>query len=81
MTTVITILIILIILFLLWILALRCRKGHPAWETLRKFRYAHRGLHNSAEGIPENDVGTLFQRQIATVNIEEHHGICVCFQA
>ena len=60
MTAVIIILIVLIVLFLLWILALRCRKNHPAWDTLRKFRYAHRGLHNSAEeGIPENSMAAF----------------------
>ena len=59
MTAVIIILIVLIVLFLLWILALRCRNGHPAWETLRKFRYAHRGLHSSAEGIPENSMAAF----------------------
>ena len=59
MTAVIIILIILVILFLLWILALRCRKNHPAWDTLRKFRYAHRGLHNNAEGIPENSMAAF----------------------
>ena len=59
MTVAITILIVLIVLFLLWILALRCRKGHPAWETLRKFRYAHRGLHDSKTGIPENSMAAF----------------------
>ena len=59
MVAVIIILIVLIVLFLLWILALRCRKDHPAWATLRKFRYAHRGLHNSAEGIPENSMASF----------------------
>ena len=59
MTVVIITLIILIVLSLLWILALRCRKNHPAWDTLRKFRYAHRGLHNSAEGIPENSMAAF----------------------
>ena len=59
MTAVIIILIVLIVLFLLWILALRCRKDHPAWDTLRKFRYAHRGLHNSAAGIPENSMAAF----------------------
>ena len=54
------VIIILIVLFLLWMLALRCRKNHPAWDTLRKFRYAHRGLHNSAEeGIPENSMAAF----------------------
>lgn len=53
------IIIVLLILFLLWVLALRCRKGHAAWETLRKFRYAHRGLHNSKNGIPENSMAAF----------------------
>ena len=59
MTTAIIILIILIVLFLMWILALRCRKNHPAWDNLRKFRYAHRGLHNSAQGVPENSMAAF----------------------
>lgn len=59
MTAVIIILIALLALFLLWVLALRCRKNHPAWDTLRKFRYAHRGLHNSAEGVPENSIAAF----------------------
>lgn len=59
MTAVIMILIVLFVLFLLWILALRCRKGHAAWETLRKFRYAHRGLHDSKNGIPENSMAAF----------------------
>lgn len=59
MTALIVILIVLIVLFLLWVLALRCRKGHPAWETLRKFRYAHRGLHDSKNGIPENSMAAF----------------------
>lgn len=59
MTAVIIILTVLIFLFLLWIMALRCRKNHPAWDTLRKFRFAHRGLHNSAENIPENSMAAF----------------------
>ena len=59
MTAVITVLIVLIALFLLWVLALHCRKNHPAWDTLRKFRYAHRGLHDSAKGIPENSMAAF----------------------
>lgn len=59
MTAVIIILLVLVVLFLLWVLALRCRKNHPAWDTLRKFRYAHRGLHNSAQGIPENSMAAF----------------------
>ena len=59
MTAVIIIPIILIVLFLLWVLALRCRKNHPALKTLRRFRYAHRGLHNSAAGVPENSMAAF----------------------
>ena len=59
MTIFIVIVVILIVLFLLWVLALRCRSGHAAWETLRKFRYAHRGLHDSKNGIPENSMAAF----------------------
>lgn len=52
-------LIILMYVVLLWLVALRCRKDHEAWGTLRKFRYAHRGLHNSAKGIPENSMAAF----------------------
>ena len=50
------IIVALLLLFSLWVLALRCRRNHPAWETLEKFRYAHRGLHNRDKGIPENSL-------------------------
>lgn len=59
MNAFIVILAVLIALFLLWILAIRCRKNHPAWDILRKYRYAHRGLHNSTEGIPENSMAAF----------------------
>ena len=59
MTAATIILIALAVLFLLWILALRCRKNHPALEVLRKFRYAHRGLHDSKNGIPENSMAAF----------------------
>ena len=55
----IALLILLVFLAVLWLLALRCRKGHPALETLRQFRYAHRGLHDSAGGIPENSMAAF----------------------
>jgi len=59
MTVLLIIIILLCILFLLWILALRCRKNHPALPTLRRFRYAHRGLHDSANSIPENSMAAF----------------------
>jgi len=59
MTAFVVIVIILLVFFLLWILALRCRSGHAAWDRLRSFRYAHRGLHNAAAGIPENSMAAF----------------------
>lgn len=53
------IVIILIVLFVLWVFALRCRKNHPVLAVLRKFRYAHRGLHDSKNGIPENSMAAF----------------------
>lgn len=47
---------ILLALALLWCLALHCRRGHPAWKTLFQYRYAHRGLHDKAHGVPENSL-------------------------
>lgn len=38
------------------IAAVRCRHGHPAWEELRQYRYAHRGLHDKEKGVPENSL-------------------------
>ncbi len=38
------------------------RKGHPAWETLRKYRYAHRGYHDKPS-VPENSM-PAFERAI-----------------
>lgn len=45
------------ILFVLYILALRGRKNHPGLETLRKWSYAHRGLHGN--GVPENSMAAF----------------------
>ena len=47
----------------LYPLSLRCRRDHPAWETLSRFRYAHRGLHDSEAGIPENSLAA-FRRAV-----------------
>lgn len=59
MTALYIVLAVLILLLLLWLWTLRCRKGHPAWETLRRFRYAHRGLHDTKNGIPENSMAAF----------------------
>ena len=42
------------VLFLLYGLSLRGRKGHKTLRKLRKFAYAHRGLHGN--GVPENSL-------------------------
>lgn len=44
-------------------LAVRGRRNHPAWKTLRAFRYAHRGYHDKPQ-IPENSM-PAFRRALA----------------
>jgi len=39
-----------------------CRKGHPAWQTLKKYRYAHRGCHDKP-AVPENSM-EAFRRAV-----------------
>lgn len=46
----------------LYTLALQCRSGRKEWEELRKFRYAHRGLHEKPD-YPENSLAA-FRRAI-----------------
>lgn len=31
-----------------------CRTGHADWSKFRPYRYAHRGLHDLKQGVPEN---------------------------
>ena len=47
---------VVLLLVLVWTAMLRCRRGHPAWAVLERFRYAHRGLHDKERGIPENSL-------------------------
>lgn len=42
----------------LWVLAQRCRREHPAWQTLKRFRYAHRGYHQKPV-TPENSMSAF----------------------
>ena len=44
-------------LCILYVLALRGRTGHPGLQELRKWNYAHRGLHN--ESRPENSMAAF----------------------
>lgn len=40
----------------LWVMATGGRRNHPKWAVFRRFRYAHRGLHDRAAGVPENSL-------------------------
>lgn len=52
-------------LLLLWVLAIRpCRRREEEMQRFAAQYYAHRGLHNEAEGIPENSMGA-FARAVA----------------
>ena len=52
-----TILIICAVLLALYLLMLMCRKGHKGLAELKKWNYAHRGLHGN--GIPENSMAAF----------------------
>lgn len=58
-------LVILFALFLLtvWLFFLNSRANHPSWAALEHRRYAHRGLHCSADSVPENSLAA-FRRAI-----------------
>lgn len=51
---IIVLLIITLLLWVLFVLALRGRTRHPLMRKLRKWKYAHRGLHGN--GVPENSL-------------------------
>ena len=57
--------VILFTLFLLtvWLFFLNSRANHPSWAALEHRRYAHRGLHCSADSVPENSLAA-FRRAI-----------------
>ncbi len=50
----IPILIVVIAVMLLFLFSLRGRRKHPLLRKLRKWKYAHRGLHG--DGVPENSM-------------------------
>lgn len=43
-------------LFLLWLWAVGLRKGERQMAVFRRYRYAHRGLHNIERRVPENSL-------------------------
>lgn len=46
-----------------WCLLLKPRQNHPGWERLAGVKYAHRGLHDAARGVPENSMAA-FRRAV-----------------
>ena len=46
-----------------WGLLLRPRQNHPGWGALSGVRYAHRGLHDASQGVPENSMAA-FRRAV-----------------
>lgn len=46
-----------------WTLLLRPRQNHPGWEGLEGVRFAHRGLHDISQGVPENSMAA-FRRAV-----------------
>lgn len=43
----------------LWCLMLLPRRGQSGWEKLTDMRYAHRGLHDISQDIPENSMAAF----------------------
>lgn len=57
MELIIGIILALIFIFIIWLFAIAPQiKNRPDMTELRKFDYAHRGLHNNKMGIPENSL-------------------------
>ncbi len=59
---ILAVLLLLLILAELFLLAHLCRHGHPNWQILGAFRYAHRGYHDKP-AVPENSMAA-FRRAI-----------------
>lgn len=63
LTILFSLLSVLLALFLIWCILLIPRRKYPGWDKLGGFRYAHRGLHDVEQGIPENSM-KAFRRAI-----------------
>lgn len=59
MFTFLILIIILLLLFLAWCLLLKPRRNQAGWEKFAGMRFAHRGLHNTVEGLPENSMAAF----------------------
>ncbi|MBE6942680.1 MAG: glycerophosphodiester phosphodiesterase [Ruminococcaceae bacterium] len=60
--------IFIFVLIFLYLLMLRGRAGHPKMEELKKWSYAHRGLHG--DRFPENSMGAFRQAVEAGYGME-----------
>lgn len=63
MTIMICLTAVLAVLLAVYLLLLMPRMGHPGWEQFSSVRYAHRGLHDEENGIPENSLAA-FRRAV-----------------
>ena len=59
---------ILLALGICYLLAIRGRVGHPGLRELRRWSYAHRGLHS--EGVPENSMAAFEAARNAGYGVE-----------
>lgn len=59
MVVLLTILLVLVALVFLYLLAIGCRWGNPKLRRLTQYEYAHRGLHDLSNGIPENSLAAF----------------------
>ena len=62
------ILVILVVFAAAYILSTACRSGHPKWEVLLGWAYAHRGLHSN--GVPENSMKAFRRAKEAGYGVE-----------
>ena len=56
-------LIVLLALGLLWLLMIFCKRKKSTFSALGKYYYAHRGLHDAKNGVPENSL-LAFRRAV-----------------
>lgn len=59
---------VLITLVVGYLLAIRGRSGHPGLKELRRWSYAHRGLHG--DGVPENSMAAFAAAKNAGYGVE-----------
>ena len=56
--TIRSILAAIVLLLLLWVALLHPKRQHPGLESLRRYRYAHRGWHDKP-AIPEHSMAAF----------------------